>query len=168
MTSLPGKNPTEHGNRISRPYRREESSASSWAARMFCCLPIPRGRGLGRAHRLGVWERSQCCLRNPPRGLWPFAQRNRNVTGELHPGPGPLSDPTRVTLSPFLLCVHGDFLVYLCLKQAPADVAHKSVGWVCPHPRGHKAGWDWKSPGSTGCPGRLQALRGAPSSRVGT
>ena len=121
---------------------------------MFCCLPLPRGRGLGRAHRLGVWEHSQCCLRNPPRVLWPFAQRNRNVTGELHPGPGPLSDPTQVTLSPFLLCVHGDVLVYLCLKQAPADVAHKSVGWVCPHPRGNKAGQDGENQGSTGCPGR--------------
>ena len=94
--------------------------------------------------------------------------KNRNVTGELQPRPGPLSHPTWVTLSPFPVCVHGGFLGYLCLKQAAADVAHKSVGWVCPHPRGHKAGWDWKSPGSTGCPGRLQALRGAPSSRVGT
>ena len=58
------------------------------------------------------------------------------------------------------MCVDGGFRGYLCLKQAAADVAHKSVGWVCPHPRGDQAGWDWKSPGSTGCPGRLHALRG--------
>ena len=96
----------------------------------------------------------------PPERPLALSQRNRNVTGELHPGPGPFSDPTWVTLSPFLLCVHGDFLVYLCLKQAPADVAHKSVGWVCPHPRGDKAGQDGENQGSTGCPGRPHSLKG--------
>ncbi|XP_043745749.1 uncharacterized protein LOC122685226 [Cervus elaphus] len=44
---------------------------------MFCCLPLPRGRGLGRAHRQSVWDRWRRWLRAPRGGLWPFARRNR-------------------------------------------------------------------------------------------
>ncbi|XP_043295254.1 uncharacterized protein LOC122422697 [Cervus canadensis] len=47
-----------------------------------CCqdvllLPVPRGRGLGRAHRQSVWDRWRRWLRAPRGGLWPFARRNR-------------------------------------------------------------------------------------------
>ena len=138
MTSLPGKNPTEHGNRISRPYRREESSASSWAARMFCCLPIPRGRGLGRAHRLGGWERSQCCLRNPPRGLWPFAQRNRKGTGETQARPPLPSHPGNPESFPFV-CAWG--FPGLSLPQAsPCGCGSQVCGLGVSTPQG-RAGW---------------------------
>ena len=154
------QNPTEHGNRISRPHRGEEPLISSRTARMFCCLPFPRFWGLGRAHRQSVWKCSRCCLRSPVRGLWPFARRNRKVTWEIQPGPGSLSHPTGVTLSPFPVCVDEVFLGYLCLSQAPVDVAQKTVGLVCPHSRGEQVGWYGKSPGSTSCPGRLHALRG--------
>ena len=90
----------------------------------------------------------------------PFARRNRKVTWEIQPGPGSLSHPTGVTLSPFPVCVDEVFLGYLCLSQAPVDVAQKTVGLVCPHSRGEQVGWYGKSPGSTSCPGRLHALRG--------
>ncbi|XP_043294980.1 uncharacterized protein LOC122422603 isoform X2 [Cervus canadensis] len=56
---------------------REETPARSLAAKMFCCLPLPRGRGLGRAHRQSVWDRWRRWLRAPRGGLWPFARRNR-------------------------------------------------------------------------------------------
>ena len=129
------QNPTEHRNRISRPHSGEEPPASSWAARMFFCLPLPRGWGLGRTHQQSVWECSQCCLMTPPRGLWPFAQRNRKVKPELQPGPGPLSHPIQVTLSPFPVCVDGGFLGYLRLKQALADVV-RSLWAGCVHTPG--------------------------------
>ena len=136
------QNPTEHENRISRPNNEEEPQASSQAARMFCCLPLPRGLGLGRAHRQSVWERSWCCLRTtlPREASGPFPEGTEKVKWKLQPGPGPLSHPTWVTLSPFPLCVDRCFLGYLCLRQAPVDVAQKSVVWVCPHARGEQAG----------------------------
>ncbi|XP_070651839.1 fibrous sheath CABYR-binding protein-like isoform X1 [Bos indicus] len=55
----------------------EEPPARLLAAKMFCCLPLPRGQRLRRAHRQSVWERGRRWLRAPPRGLWPFARRNR-------------------------------------------------------------------------------------------
>ena len=156
------QNPTEHGNRISRPHRGEEPLISSRTARMFCCLPFPRFWGLGRAHRQSVWERSWCCLRTtlPREASGPFPEGTEKVKWKLQPGPGPLSHPTWVTLSPFPLCVDRCFLGYLCLRQAPVDVAQKSVVWVCPHARGEQAGRDGESPGSTGFPGRSHTLRG--------
>ncbi|XDA79301.1 hypothetical protein R6Z07M_009290 [Ovis aries] len=62
---------------------------------MFCCLPLPRSRGLSRAQRESVWERGRRWLRGPLRGLWPFARRNRKVTREPQAGPGHLSRPTQ-------------------------------------------------------------------------
>ena len=78
----------------------EEPPARSLAAKMFCCLPLPRGWGLRRAHRQSVWERARHWLRHPPRGLCPFARRKRKVTREPQARPGPLSHPIQVTLSP--------------------------------------------------------------------
>ena len=154
MMSLPG-NRTKQNTEIGSPGLTVERRPQQVHGQPGCFAGC-----LERAHWPGVCKHSRCSLRKPPRGLWPFDRRNRKVTGELQPRPGPLSHPTWVTLSPFPVCVHGGFLGNLCLRQAAADVAHKSVGWVCPHPRGDQAGRDWKSPGSTGCTGRLHALRG--------
>uniref|UniRef100_A0A8C6DI99 Uncharacterized protein n=1 Tax=Moschus moschiferus TaxID=68415 RepID=A0A8C6DI99_MOSMO len=62
--------------------------------RMFCCLRLPRGLGLRRAHRQSVWERCLHRLRAPWRGLWPFDRRKGKVTGEPQAGSGHLSCPT--------------------------------------------------------------------------
>ena len=94
------QNPTEPGTWVSRPPQRQGAPSRSLAAKMFCCLPLPRGRGLGRAHRQSVWERARHWLRHPPRGLCPFARRKRKVTREPQARPGPLSHPIQVTLSP--------------------------------------------------------------------
>ena len=87
----------------------EEAPATLLAAKMFCCLPLPGGRGLSRPQRESVWERGRRWLRDrtPPRGIWPFARRNRKGTREPQAGPGHLYRPTRVTLSPFPECVDG-------------------------------------------------------------
>ena len=103
--SLPG-NRTAKNSEPGSPglHSGEEPPARSLAAKMFCCLPLPRGQRLRRAHRQSVWERSRCRLRPPataPKGLWPFAQRIRKVTREPQARPGHLSHPTRVALSPF-------------------------------------------------------------------
>ena len=128
-----------------------------------------------------MWECGRRWLRAPPRGLWPFAQRNRKVTREPQAGPGHLSHPTWVTLSPFPVSVDGGFSGCVGHKQPQADVGQKPVGRLWPHPGGEQAGWDGESPGSTGCPGRRHVLEGfagviggglgregSPRSRVGT
>ena len=132
------QNPTEPGPRVSRLHSGEEPAASWRALKMFCCLPLPRGRRPGRAQQQNVWHRARQWLRKPPRGLWPFSRRNGKVTREPQAGPCPLSHPTRGTLSPFPVCVDEGFSGYVCLKQAPADVGQKSVGWVagCVHTPG--------------------------------
>ncbi|XP_025122741.3 tyrosine-protein phosphatase non-receptor type 23-like isoform X1 [Bubalus bubalis] len=78
MMSLPG-NRTQQNPEPGYPglHSGKEPPARSLAAKMFCCLPLPRGRGLGRAHRQSVWERARHWLRHPPRGLCPFARRKR-------------------------------------------------------------------------------------------
>ena len=132
-------------------HSREEPPASSLAAKMFSCLPLPRGRGLGRAHRQSVWERGRLWLRTPPRSLWPFAQRNRKVTGETQAGPPLPSHPGNTESFP---CESGwVFSGYVCLKQAQADVGPKPVGRMTPHLRGEQAGPDGESRGSASCPG---------------
>ena len=158
--SLPG-NRTQQNPERGYPglHSGEEPPARSLAAKMFCCLPLPRGRGLGRAHRQSVWEHAQRWLRLPPRGLCPFAGRKRKVTQEPQARPGPLSHPIQVTLSPFPVCVEGGFSGCVCLKQAQADVGQKPVGQLCPHPRGEQARQDGKNSGRAGCSGRPHALR---------
>ena len=148
------QNPTEPGPRVSRLHSGEEPAASSRALKMFCCLPLPRGRRPGRAQQQNVWHRARQWLRNPPRGLWPFSRRNGKVTREPQAGPCPLSHPTRGTLSPFPVCVDEGFSGYVCLKQAPADVGQKSVGWVagCVHTPGESR---------VGAMGRVQAAPAA-------
>ena len=139
------QNPTEPGPRVSRLHSGQEPTASSRALKMFCCLPLPRGRRPGRAQQQNVWQRGRQWLRNPPRGLWPFSRRNRKVTREPQAGPCPLSHPTRVTLSPFPECVDEGFSGYVCLKQAPADVGQSLwAGWLgvsTPQGRAGWAGW---------------------------
>ena len=132
------QNPTEPGPRVSRLHSGEEPAASSRALKMFCCLPLPRGRRPGRAQQQNVWHRARQWLRKPPRGLWPFSRRNGKVTREPQAGPCPLSHPTRGTLSPFPVCVDEGFSGYVCLEQAAADVGQKPVGWVagCVHTPG--------------------------------
>ena len=132
------QNPTEPGPRVSRLHSGEEPAASWRALKMFCCLPLPRGRRPGRAQQQNVWHRARQWLRNPPRGLWPFSRRNGKVTREPQAGPCPLSRPTRGTLSPFPVCVDEGFSGYVCLEQAAADVGQKPVGWVagCVHTPG--------------------------------
>ena len=95
--------------------------------------------GPREAHRQSVWEHSQCCLRNPLRGLWPFARRNRKATQELHPGPGPLSHPTWVTLSPFPVCVDGGFLGYLS-QASSCGCGSQVCGLGVSKPQG-RLGW---------------------------
>ena len=137
-------------------HSREEPPASSLAAKMFSCLPLPRGRGLGRSHRHSVWERGQRWLSStPPQPEKPldFARRNRKVTREPQAGPSPLSHRTWVNLSPFTVSVDGGFSGCVSFKQVQAYVGQKPVGQLCPHHRGEQAGWDGESPGRAGCPG---------------
>ena len=101
MMSLPG-NRTKQNTEIGSPGLTVERRPQQVRGQPGCFAWY-----LERAHRPGVWEHSRCRLRKPPRGLWPFDQRNRKVTGELLPGPGPPSHPTRATLSPFPVCVWG-------------------------------------------------------------
>ena len=120
---------------------REETPARVLGPKMFCCLPLPRGRGLRRAHRQSVWDRCGRWLRAPRGGLWPFARRNRKVTREPQAGPGHLCHPTtRATLSPFPLNGDGGFSGCVCLKQAQMDVRSEACGPVPSPPQG-RAGW---------------------------
>ena len=107
---------------------------------------------------------------HPPtlRGLWPIARRNRKLTRELQPGPGPISHSTWVTLNPFPVHVDGGFLEYLCLKEAPVDVAQMSVVWVCPHPRGEQAGWMVRVQAAQASHEDPTSSRVSPLSRMGT
>ena len=136
MMTLPGNRTRNPGIQASTVERSPQPDHV--LPRCSAISPCPEAGASGeltsRVYRnthYSVW----CCLRSPRRGLWPFAQRNRKVARELHPGPGPLSHPTRVTLSPFPVCVNGVFLGYLCLKQVPADLAQKSVAG-CVHTPG--------------------------------
>ena len=123
MMSLPS-NRTQQNQEPRYPglHSGEKPPARSLAAKMFCCLPLHRGRRLRRAHRQSVWECGRCWLRAPPRGFWPFARRNRKVTREPQAGLGHLSHPTRVTLSPFPVSVDGGFSGCVGHKQPQADV----------------------------------------------
>ena len=107
---------------------------------------------------------------HPPtmRGLWPIARRTRKLTRELQPGPGPISHSTWVTLNPFPVHVDGGFLEYLCLKEAPVDVAQMSVVWVCPHPRGEQAGWMVRVQAAQASHEDPTSSRVSPLSRMGT
>ena len=71
---------------------------------------------------------------------------------EPQAGPGPLSHPTWVTLSPFPVSIDGGFSGCASLQQAQADVGSEPVGRCCPHPRGEQAERTEESPGSAGCP----------------
>ena len=103
---------------------------------MFCCLPLPRGRRPGRAQQQNVWQRGRQWLRNPPRVLWPFSQRNRKVTREPQAGPGHLSRPTRLTLSPFSVSLGMGFLG-VCLPQAsPGTCGSQACGPGVSTPQG--------------------------------
>ena len=101
MMSLPG-NRTKQNTETGSPGLTVERRPQQVRGQPGCFAGC-----LERAHRPGVWEHSRCSLRKPLRGLWPFDRRNRKVTGELQPRPGPLSHSTRVTLSPFPVCVWG-------------------------------------------------------------
>ena len=95
MMSLPSNRTQENPEpRYPGLHSGEEPPARLLAAKMFCCLPLPRGQRLRRAHRQSVWECGRRWLRAPPRGLWPFAQRIRKVTREPQARPGHLSHPT--------------------------------------------------------------------------
>ena len=160
MMSLPG-NRTQQNTETRYPGFTAERSPQQVREQpgYFAVCPFPEART--RESSLAECVETQLVLpQDAPREASGPLPKNRKVTGELQPRPGPLSHPTWVTLSPFPVCVHGGFLGYLCLKQAAADVAHKFVGWVCPHSRGDQAGWDGESPDSTGCPGRPHTRRG--------
>ena len=155
MTSLPG-NRTQQNMETGFPGLTAERSPQP-VCRQPGCFAVCSFPEAGPLRCVGM----QLVLpKDPPERPLPFARRNRKVTWEIQPGPGSLSHPTGVTLSPFPVCVDEVFLGYLCLSQAPVDVAQKTVGLVCPHSRGEQVGWYGKSPGSTSCPGRLHALRG--------
>ena len=133
----------------------EEPPARLLAATMFCCLPLPGGRGLSRPQRETVWERGRRWLRDrtPPRGIWPFARRNRKGTREPQAGPGHLYRPTRVTLSPFPVSLGMGFLG-VCLPQAsPGRCGSQACGPGVSTPQGRVGMAGWGSPGSAGCPG---------------
>ena len=164
------QNPTEPGPRGSRLHSGEEPAASWRALKMFCCLPLPRGRRPGRAQQQNVWHRARQWLRKPPRGLWPFSRRNGKVTREPQAGPCPLSRPTRGTLSPFPVCVDEGFSGYVCLEQAAADVGQKPVGWVagCVHTPGEsRLGGMGRVQAAPAAQADLTLSGGSPSSGVG-
>ena len=79
---------------------------------------------------------------------------------EPQAGPGPLSHPTWVTLSPFPVSVDGGFSGCVSFQQAQVDVGSEACGPESPYPRGEQAGWDGESPDSAGCPGWPHAPRG--------
>ena len=145
------QNPTEPGPRVSRLHSGEEPAASSRALKMFCCLPLPRGRRPGRAQQQNVWHRARQWLRNPPRGLWPFSRRNGKVTREPQAGLGPLSCPTGVNLSPFPVSLDG-FSWGMSASSKPRQMWVPSLWAGCVH-----------TPGESGLGGirRVQAVRAA-------
>ena len=130
MMSLPG-NRTQQNPEPRNPglQGREKTPARSLAAKMFCCSPLPRGRGLRRAHRQSVWDRCRRWLRAPLGGLWPFARRNRKVTREPQAGPGHLSHPTRATLSSFPVGVDGVSGGVPASSKPRQMWGQKPVGW---------------------------------------
>ena len=68
MMSLPG-NRTQQNPEPRYPglHSREEPPTRLLAAKIFCCLLLPRGRGLSRAQRESGWERGQHWLSASPR-----------------------------------------------------------------------------------------------------
>ena len=140
MMSLPG-NRTQQNTETRYPGFTAERSPQQVREQpgYFAVCPFPEART--RESSLAECVETQLVLpQDAPREASGPLPKNRKVTGELQPRPGPLSHPTWVTLSPFPLCVDRCFLGYLCLRQAPVDVAQKSVVWVCPHARGEQAG----------------------------
>ena len=103
MMSLPG-NRTKQNTETGSPGLTVERRPQQVRGQPGCFAGC-----LERAHRPGVWERSWCCLRTtlPREASGPFPEGTEKVKWKLQPGPGPLSHPTRVTLSPFPVCVWG-------------------------------------------------------------
>ena len=155
MMSLPG-NRTQQNPEPRYPglHSGEEPQSESLLPRYSAVCPCPEAGALGELTGRVCGDMVNAASGPPPpRGLWPFAGSNRKVTREPQAGPGPLSHPNHITLSPFPVSVDGGFSRCVGLKQAQADVGQKPVGRVCPHPRGEQAGQDGESPGSAGYPG---------------
>ena len=129
------------------------------AARMFCCLTLPSGQGLWRAHRQSVGTQSVPPQDTPERPLALCLKEQKGNTGAPARARSPL--PSHPCNPESFSCVCGWGFPGVPLPQAsPSDVAQKSVGWMCPHTRGEQAGQNGESPGSTSCPGRPHTLRG--------
>ena len=134
------QNPTEHGDQISRPHSGEEPQEVGWQPRCFPVCPFleagSSGELTGRVCGNTVGAASGPTTQ---KGHRPFARRNRKVTPELKPGPGSLSHPTRVTLSPFPVC--GCRFPGVSLPQAsPCGCGSEVCGLGVSTPKG-RAGW---------------------------
>ena len=153
------QNPTEHGNRISRPHSREEPSASSRAARMFCCLTLPSGQGLWRAHRQSVGTQSVPPQDTPERPLALCLKEQKGNTGAPARARSPL--PSHPCNPESFSCVCGWGFPGVSLPQtSPCRCGSEVCGMGVSTPRGEQAGQDGESPGSTNCPERPHTLRG--------
>lgn len=116
------------------------------AAKMFCCVPLPRGRGLSRPQRESVWERGRRWLRDPPPpekhlAFCPKEQKgNTGAPGRARP-PLP-SHPANTESFP---CESGDgFSRGMSASSKPRPMWVTSLWAGCVHtPRGRvgRAGW---------------------------
>ena len=116
----------------------EEPPARSLVAKMFCCLPLPRGRGLSRAYRQTVWDRCRGWLRAPRRGgLCPKEQKsNTGAPGRARsPLPSHLGHPESFPCE----CRRG-FLGVCQLPASPGGCGVRSLWAGVSVPQG-RAGW---------------------------
>ena len=137
MTSLPGNRNQQNPEPRYPGLHSGEEPPSHITCYQDVLLSAPAQRpGPQEGSQAECVDHCQRWLRAPRGGLWPFARRNRKVMWEPQAGPGPLSHPTCVTLSPFPMSVEGGFSGCAGLQQAQVDVGSEPVGRCYPHPRG--------------------------------
>ena len=140
--SLPG-NRTQQNPEPRYPglHSGEEPQSRELAAKIFCCLPLPRGRGIGRAHRQSVWGHGQHWIRPPtperPLALGPKQQEGN--TGAPGRARSPLrSQPYNPKSFP---CECGWGFLEVCRPQAsPGGCGSEACGQGMSTPQG-RAGW---------------------------
>ena len=155
MTSLPG-NRTQQNMETGFPGLTAERSPQP-VRRQPGCFTVCSFPEAGPLRCVGM---QSVLPKDPPeRPLAPCLKKQKGNTGAPARARSPLpSYPGNPESFP---CVCGWGFPGVSPPQAsPCRCGQKSVGWVRPHPRAEQVGWDGESPGSTGCPGRPQALRG--------
>ena len=130
--------------------------------RCFAVCPFPEAGASGDLTGRVCGKEVDVASGTPERPLALFLKEQKGNMGAAARPRSPL--PSHLGNPEFFACVYRWGCPRVCLPQAsPCDVAQKSVGWMCPHPRGEQAGQDGESRQH-----RLARKGVSPSFRVGT